>query len=106
MYAFTAPGLSFAAALKISKIRLELLTDIDMVLFFFRGGITQAFLRYVQANNKFLPSFDINSYLFYVDGNNLYSNASISHFRVVVLNGWSKGERATTESFNVWSLSG
>ena len=40
---YTAPGLSWDACLKMTKIRLELLTDIDMLLMFersLRGGVS------------------------------------------------------------------
>lgn len=79
---FSAPGLSFSAAQKITGIRLELLSQIDMVLFFeagVRGGLTSANLRYFEANNRYMNSFDQNkpiSYLMYLDANNLYGWAS------------------------------
>ena len=40
-----------------------------------RGGICQAILRYANANNEYMKSYDKNialSYLMYLDANNLY----------------------------------
>ena len=65
--------------LKRTGIRLELLTDPDMLLMFergIRGGITQAVRKYASANNKYMrDKFDHNehtTYLQYLDANNLY----------------------------------
>ena len=78
----TAPGLAWYAALKYTKVRLELLTDIDMLLMFekgIRGGITQAIHRYAAANNKYMGDrynpTKSDSYLMYLDANNLYGGA-------------------------------
>ena len=52
-----APGLAWKACLKKAGVRLELLTDPDMLLMFergIRGGITQAVHRYTSANNKYM----------------------------------------------------
>ena len=76
---YTSPGLAWKACLKCTGIRLELLTDPDMLLMFergFRGGITQAVRKYASANNKcmeyrFDPKSE-SSYLQYLDANNLY----------------------------------
>ena len=76
---YTAPGLAWIAALKLTKIKLELLTDLDMFLMFkkgIRGGITQAVQCYAEANNKYMGDLynpeEESSYLHYLDANNLY----------------------------------
>ena len=75
---FSAPGLAWQAALKKTEVKLELLTDIDMLLMVekrIRGGICHAIHQYSKANNKYVKDYDKNkesSYLKYWDANNLY----------------------------------
>ena len=73
------PGLAWKACLKRTGIKLELLTNPDMLLMFergIRGGITQAVGKYASANNKYMgDKFNPNedtTYLQYLDANNLY----------------------------------
>ena len=76
---YTSPGLAWKACLRKTRVRLELLTDPNMLLMFecgIRGGITQAVHHYTSVNNpymgsKFNPSEE-SSYLQYLDANNLY----------------------------------
>ena len=62
----------------MTKVELELLTNIEMVLLFekgIRGGISQAIQRYASANNKYVPNYNsklLSTYLLYIDANNLY----------------------------------
>ena len=55
---YTSPGLSWSAALRMTGVVLELLTDIDMHLFIengIRGGVSMISQKYAKANH---PSFD------------------------------------------------
>ncbi|PFX14366.1 hypothetical protein AWC38_SpisGene21477 [Stylophora pistillata] len=74
---YTAPGLAWDAALKVTKVELELLSDPDMLLMFeILGGISMIPRSYVKANNKYMNlKFDrekLSKYLTYLDANNLY----------------------------------
>ena len=75
---FTSPGLSWDAMLKMTDIKLELMTDIDMYQFIekgMRGGISYIADRYGKANSKYLKEYDKNipsKYIMYLDANNLY----------------------------------
>ena len=76
-HSYTSPGLAWKACLKKTGIRLELLTNPDMLLMFehgIRGDITQAVHHYAMANNKYMGDKfeEESSYLHYLDANNLY----------------------------------
>ena len=72
------PGLAWQTCLKKTNVKLELLTDYDMLLMAeeeIRGGICNAIYRHAKANNKYMKNYDKNkesSYIQYLDTNNLY----------------------------------
>ena len=80
---FTSPGLSWDAMLKMTGIKLELMTDVDMFQFIekgMRGGISYISHRYGKANNKYMKDYDSSGpskFIMYLDMNNLYG-ASMS----------------------------
>jgi hypothetical protein len=81
---FTSPGVAFEAALKMTDINLELLSDEGMHLMIergIRGGLCNAFHRYAVANNPLVPdlydSEQLRRYLILLDANNLYGYGMI-----------------------------
>jgi hypothetical protein len=76
---FTTPEFSCDCILRMTKEKLELLTDYDMVLMIergIRGGISQCRNRYAKANNKYInEKYDKSKesiFIEYLDANNLY----------------------------------
>ena len=72
----STPSLAFEAMLMITKAKIELFTDINMVLMTkkgMHGGLTQVVKKHAIANNKYLPTYDKskkNVLLQYLDANN------------------------------------
>ena len=87
----SAPGLAWQACLKKTKVKLELLTDNDMLMMVekgIRGGMCNAVYRYAKANNKYMKNYNKNiesSYLEYLDANNLY--------------GWAMSQKLPVDDF-------
>ena len=75
---YTLPGFTWSSMLKFTKVKLELLTDVDMLAFIMngiRGGLSQCSKRYAAANNQYMTNFDNNkptSFIVYNDINNQY----------------------------------
>ena len=86
-YFLSLAGLVWQACLKHSKIKLDLISDIDMLLFLedgIRGRICHSVLRNAKANNKYMKDYDEkkeSSFLIYTDYNDLCGKSKI-------LNGW------------------
>ena len=80
---FTSPRLSWDAMLKMTDIKLDLMTDIDMFQFIekgMRGGISYIANRYGKANNTYMKTYNEKApskYIMYLDANNLYGWAMI-----------------------------
>ena len=92
-YFYSAPGLAWQACLKKAGVKLELLTDIDMLLMIekgIRGVMCQSTHRYAKANNKYMKNCNNkteSSYLTYLDANNLY--------------GWAMSQKLPVNGF-IW----
>jgi hypothetical protein len=83
LWYLTAPGLAWDAALKLTDIRLELISDYDMLLMVqkgIRGGVSMVSQRMARANNEYLGEGKYNrtepsSHIVYLDCNSLYAGS-------------------------------
>ena len=88
---YTSPGLSWQAALKMTDVELDLITDIDQHLFIEEGiGRRVAMIshQYTRANAPSMENYDAyirNIYIIYLDANNLY--------------GWAMSQTLPTSNF-------
>ena len=75
---FSSPGLAWDAMLKMTNVKLDLITDIDMenmVQLGMRGGVSTINHRHEKANNRYMKNYEKDkeeSYIMYLDANNLY----------------------------------
>ena len=88
---FSSPGLAWDAMLKMTKVKLDLITDIDMenmVQLGMRGGVSTINHRHEKANNRYMKTHEKDkeeSYIMYLDANNLY--------------GWAMSQKLPTGKF-------
>ena len=88
---FTSPGLSWDAMLKMTNIKFELMTDIDMFQFIEKGmcaRVSYIANQYGNANNKCMKEYDEKApskYIMHLDANNLY--------------GWAMSQYLPTSNF-------
>ena len=91
---FSSPGLSWDAILKMTKIELDLVSDIGMHLFIkkgMRGGVSYIAKRHSNANNKYMECYDNSKeskYITYLDANSLYGWA-MGQYLTYLTNWWS-----------------
>ena len=81
---FTTPNFAWDAMLKVTDVKLDLLTDYNMHLMIeqgLRGGIAMITHRHAEANNPYMKeAYDDakeHSYISYLDANNLYGQAMV-----------------------------
>jgi len=78
LHYYTLPSLSWSAALKFTKVQVELLTDSEQYLMIesaMRGGISQISHRFAEANNELAGGYNPSlpkGFITYLDANNLY----------------------------------
>ena len=72
------PTLSWDAMLSMAKVELNVISDVDMYLFFgtgMGGGVSYISERYSKVSNKYLTFYDPKKpakYITYLDKNNLF----------------------------------
>ena len=89
----SAPGLAWQACLKKTEVKLELLTDVDMLLMVekgIRGGICHVIHGYEKENNKYLKNYNKDeeeSFLEYLDAINYMVGQCLKNCLQMVLIG-------------------
>lgn len=84
----TLPSMAWMAMLKMTRVKLELINDVDIYQFLERmkrGGVSMITHRYAEANNKYMDDYDNkkpSKYIFYGDVNNLYGYSMVQHLPV------------------------
>ena len=79
------PGFAWDAMLKMTKIKLDVISDYDMYLMIeagIRGGMSMISKRYAKANNKYMKNYDpskLSKSIMNLDANNLYGWAMIQY---------------------------
>ena len=84
----SAPGLAWQAALKKTKVKLDLLTDINILLMVekgIRGRICHSIYRYAEANNKYMKDYD--------------KSIESSNWDVNNLHGWTMSQKFPVNNF-------
>ena len=83
-----APASTSDAMLNMTKVEFELISHVDMYLFFEKGtrdGVSYISKWYSKANDKYLKSYDPKQeykHIGYLDANNLYGYAMSSNNRI------------------------
>ena len=91
MILISAPGLAWQAALKKTKVELDLLTDINMLLMVeksIRGGICHSFYQYAKINNKYMKDYDKSK-----------ESSYIQYWKVSKLYGWAMSQKLLVKNF-------
>ena len=79
------PGFGWDALLKMTNIKLDVISDYDMYLMIesgIRGGMSMISHRHSKANNKYMKDYDEkeeSKYIIYLDANNLYGWSMIQY---------------------------
>ena len=92
LHYYTTPGIAWDAAIRISRVDLQFITDENMYNFVvnsIRGGISMISTRHAQANDPSFPAtYDASLHrqdIIYLDANNLY--------------GWAMSQSLPTHGF-------
>jgi hypothetical protein len=81
------PSFAWEALLKMTKIKLDVISDYDMYLMIesgIRGGMSMISRRHSKANNKYMKDYDSSKdskYIMYLDANNLYGCSMFENLR-------------------------